>query len=217
MVSSAAFPMSRQYSIYELDKTNVESSLRFITKVEISNCPIIEFIPSELFNEVNNDTKNFFSRILVKDSYIPTVRFELFSEKFSRLRIVKLSGNKITDIQENALYALTELDSIDLSNNDIKQINHRVFKNNQRLSSIDLSNNKIRLIHCQLFDGLYKLYEVKFEGNPILDKNFRKTNDAWEAMKEELKPLFDHENSTVELLEMVCKLIQSFKNIINDK
>jgi leucine-rich repeat transmembrane neuronal protein 1/2 len=170
--------------------------------VEISNCPIVEFVPSELFEETPNITN-----ISFKESYIPSVRFELFNEGFSKLYNVDLSGNKITDIQENALYALTELARIDLSNNDIKQINHRVFEKNQKLWFIDFSNNKIQSIHPQLFDGLPKLQEVKFEGNPIVDKNFKKTDDnadTWfEAMKEDLKPLFDNENSTVIVLEKV--------------
>jgi hypothetical protein len=147
----------------------------------------------------------------IQNSYIPLVRFELFNGKLSRLEEISLCHNGIRTIRENAFHALTELKSVNLACNEIKHLNHKIFEKNKKLEFIELSENKIQALHPELFDGLPKLKEVIFEDNPNISEVFSDRSEignGWiEAMKHDLKPLFDNyrasESSNVEALKKV--------------
>jgi Leucine-rich repeat (LRR) protein len=76
-----------------------------------------------------------------------------------------------------------------LAENEIEEILHPIFAKNKKLEFINISFNQIRSLHLNLFDGLDKLKEVWFQGNPIIDKKFEKSN--MKMLCVEMKPLFD--------------------------
>ena len=85
--------------------------------------------------------------------------------QFSKLRILYLTDNKLSDLSQICFYCMTHLTEIFLWRNNISKIPN--FDKNLNLEYIGLYNNNIQTIHTKAFYNLPKLETIDFEGNPI--------------------------------------------------
>jgi Leucine-rich repeat (LRR) protein len=144
----------------------------------------VDFIDIEILKRFPNLTGLIFFR-----SNIPIVK-NIFTVELKMLQFLSFKNNKIKKLEAHVFDELVDLKWINLAANEIAEILHPIFAKNKKLEFIDLSCNKIGSLHPKIFEDLPRLEEVKFLGNPAIDKNYNESN--MKMLSEELKPLFDN-------------------------
>ena len=98
-------------------------------------------------------------------------RIEILTEtgvaSLKNLRALFLHNNKIFEVAELSLSALSKLSVIDLSHNFLPAINSRTFRDSSELRQLYLQNNSLSQIPSELFKGLSKLFVLNLSNNKI--------------------------------------------------
>ena len=84
------------------------------------------------------------------------------------LKVLDLSGNKISRISSNAFSDLFKLQMLDLYHNDISVLHQNAFNGLQELQHLDLSDNSISNIHGDAFSELRELLSLYISCNNLL-------------------------------------------------
>jgi len=79
---------------------------------------------------------------------------------FKNLVVVRIDQCKLGEMHQNDLRPFTKLRLLKLTNNKIKVIEQGLFEFNKELIAIYLNNNEINQIHPNVFDKLNKLNEI---------------------------------------------------------
>ena len=90
--------------------------------------------------------------------------------KLTKLKILDLSNNMLTEISDSLFAHLTSLTHINLSGNQLAAIDSNVFCNLNNLSCIDLSHNKLKSLEHTFFlpfNDMKQLKEINFKSNLI--------------------------------------------------
>lgn len=93
-----------------------------------------------------------------------------------------LSGNKLTTISRNTLSGLNELYRLDLDKNEIRTIENGAFADLRKLEILYLYENKLRVLNDHMFDGLRNLNIISVADNQIM--SIGKSLDALPALRE---------------------------------
>jgi Leucine-rich repeat (LRR) protein len=157
---------------------------RDTTAVSFRDCEAVDSIDLEILKRFPN--LNGLTFCLSK---IPVLK-NIFTVELKMIQYLSLWSNKIKVLEAHVFDELVELKWIYLGGNEIEEILHPIFAKNKKLEYIYLCNNKIQTLHPNLFDGLPKLEDVRFSGNPTINKDFDQSK--MKMLREELKPLFDN-------------------------
>lgn len=87
------------------------------------------------------------------------------------LQIIRLKGNAISEIEENALHRLTSLRELDLTRNQIKRLNDGTFNGLDNLEKILLGHNRLSTISDELFMNSVRVNTISLEHNKIVSFN----------------------------------------------
>ncbi|PZC80312.1 hypothetical protein B5X24_HaOG214921 [Helicoverpa armigera] len=87
--------------------------------------------------------------------------------RFSELKVLSLSGNRIKDLKESDFEKLNKLEVLDLSSNSIKTIGFNVFQNMVLLYSLDLSHNELEVANKDAFANLRSLSSINLSTNKL--------------------------------------------------
>ncbi len=168
----------------KIDFEVTEEQKQETTAVSFWDCPAVDFIDLEILKRFPNLNGLTFFR-----SNIPIPK-NIFTVELKMLQYLSLERNKIKVLEAHVFDELVELKWIDLRQNEIEEILHPIFAKNKKLEYISLFTNKIQTLHPNLFDDLPELEEVRFSGNPTINKNFDQSN--MKMLNVKLKPLFDN-------------------------
>jgi Leucine-rich repeat (LRR) protein len=108
----------------------------------------------------------------------------LFSNKFKsisagifqnlpKLKLIYLSHNLISQLDENTFSHLEKLESLALCDNDLEALSGALFGNNKGLKSVDFSRNKLVSIPAKLFAQAH-LDTLDLTSNVCIDKKYRR-------------------------------------------
>ena len=92
---------------------------------------------------------------------------KILSRFFPHLQELNLSGNRISEIKENAFARLNSLQKLELSSNQISEIKENAFAGLNSLHTLGLSENKISEIKENAFAGLNGLQRLDLFKNQI--------------------------------------------------
>lgn len=98
---------------------------------------------------------------------------------FHFTKSIAASELKLFNIDENALYKCTKLESIFLYRNNITHLKKDVFKNNKKLKLLEISYNQFTSIDPSIFENLSSLEKLVLDGNSLREfpvKNMRQLN-----------------------------------------
>ncbi|XP_022825181.1 protein artichoke-like [Spodoptera litura] len=87
--------------------------------------------------------------------------------RFSELKTLSLSGNRIKEVKITDFEKLNNLEYLDLSSNSIKTINYNVFHNMVLLQKLDLSNNVLENLNKDAFENLQSLTSIDLSRNKL--------------------------------------------------
>lgn len=130
----------------------------------------------ETLDIINSQLSNF-TDPKIKSGKLKTLRIEgnsienLEDEAFvgvENLEILILAGNNIKIIQPTAFSELFHLQKLDLKNNKISSLHQNVFNDLRALTHISLSNNDLSYLQGNLLAHQKHLQMVNFNGNPII-------------------------------------------------
>jgi hypothetical protein len=161
-----------------------EQRKRDTKSISFSNCEAVDFIDLEILKRFPNLNGLTFCL-----SNIPILK-NIFTVELKMIQYLDLNVNKIKVLEAHVFDELVELKWIYLAYNEIEEILHPIFAKNMKLEFVNLSSNKIHTLHPNLFDGLPRLVEVRFSGNPTINKDFDQSD--MKMLREELKSLFDN-------------------------
>lgn len=85
----------------------------------------------------------------------------------SRLEILDLSRNEITNLNVNLFESLSSLKELRLYRNKLKRIDGNTFKNLSSLQRLSLSNNEIEEIDTNAFECVSSLRVLRLNGNRL--------------------------------------------------
>lgn len=80
---------------------------------------------------------------------------------------LNLSFNEISQLDEDILKSVQQLEELDLSNNKISNIHRNAFENSLNLTKIDLKKNKISDLNAETFLDLTMLDSLDLSHNPL--------------------------------------------------
>lgn len=165
-------------------------SLNRLNFLEISQCPLIDSLPSKIENLVNLLTLTLTGNRLVQ---LPEQIGSL-----QRLRHLNLSYNQIRTIDDQFFAGLNELETLNLSNNALENLPCLSEENNRKLAVLNLSHNRLQSL-ASLSSGLEHLAHVDLSSN--LFEDFPSTLLSVPS----LKNLFFESN---QLTQLPCQLSQ---------
>ncbi|KAF9422341.1 hypothetical protein HW555_001931 [Spodoptera exigua] len=87
--------------------------------------------------------------------------------RFTELKTLTLSGNRIKELKISDFEKLTKLEYLDLSSNSIKTIDYDVFRNMALLANLDLSNNVLENLNQDSFENLQSLTSIDLSRNKL--------------------------------------------------
>lgn len=122
-------------------------------------------LDSNLFNQ-----KDKLEKIILNDNKLTSIDF-LFDEVVY-IRILNLSNNKLSTIDNNTFDNNSNLTELNLSKNQIKKLDGVVFKRLINLTSVDLSENLIDSIDVKEIQKLKKLSNLNLNGNRLRSFDF---------------------------------------------
>ena len=131
-------------------------SLNRLNFLEISQCPLIESLPSKIENLVNLLTLTLTGNRLVQ---LPEQIGCL-----QRLRHLNLSYNQIRTIDDQFFAGLNELETLNLSNNALEHLPQLSQENNRKLAVLNLSHNRLQSLDS-LSSALEHLAHVDLSSN----------------------------------------------------
>jgi Leucine-rich repeat (LRR) protein len=115
-------------------------------------------------------------------------------QNFEQIKELRLNGDKIRFIENEAFVDLKNLVIIDLTNNKIRSINKETFAHNDKLAVAILSKNEIKLIHPEaFFNQKNEVLVTMFRNQCFGDETFNVTED--------LKPCYDNWKKAYKLFE----------------
>jgi Leucine-rich repeat (LRR) protein len=123
---------------------NVFKTFVHVKLIAITNCDI---------NKISKDTFKQSSN--------------LKNEQFSKLNILDLNHNRISEIESDTFFYTKNLESLNLSNNLIQKVNKRAFRKLKQLREVLLKNNKLVSIERHIFKNLANLTVIDLSHNFI--------------------------------------------------
>lgn len=127
-------------------------------------------------------------RLFLDACLIETADFALGTENFlPQLKLLSLSGNRITNLQANAFSMLIRLETLRLSGNQIQRLNANSIRPIVQMRVLDVSSNRINRIERELFVGVTNL-NFRATGNPCANRNVIIQNN--EQFEREIAPQF---------------------------
>jgi Leucine-rich repeat (LRR) protein len=134
--------------------------------------PVLPFVAVDLshnyFETLNTSFQGF---VVLRLLFVSGNRLtKLVSSSFSGFRIAEkldLSNNRLANIDETTFANFKNLGSLNLSSNLLKQISEHLFSDLELLTSLDLSNNSIEHIHPLTFQNLSLLKNVYIHMNNL--------------------------------------------------
>jgi hypothetical protein len=205
--------------VYEADFTEktISETFKFSgTLEEKENTTSIDFQYIGRVAHVPKDLVEEFPKLIdlsIWQSEIPIVKNNLFGPQFGRIKVLKLTSNKIKIIEEGAFAQLPNLVQIWLQYNEIQSLGAGVFENNRQLEIILLDENKINMISPETFQSLNQLTWVILEKNNCINKEFgcewsscNATIDHSE-LNSDLRFCYYRYKRTMELVNL-CKLLK---------
>ncbi|XP_036385967.1 leucine-rich repeat-containing protein 19-like [Megalops cyprinoides] len=103
---------------------------------------------------------------LYLDNNIMTILPGHTFNSLSRLRILSVSGNKISRVEPRAFAGLGRLKKLDLSQNAIRSLPPGVFANLSSLESLSLQGNSLQSLESDIVTDLVKLKHIDLMDNP---------------------------------------------------
>jgi len=83
------------------------------------------------------------------------------------LKILNLSFNKLSKLNNKLLTSLGSLRRLDVSHNGITEMEEDVLQSVQHLDYLNISFNNLREFHSKTFSGLVKLFELDAGNNEL--------------------------------------------------
>jgi len=136
--------------------------LEGITGIRAENEELSKLGPKDFAGLINLVTLDL-SRNNLK--YLPA---DLLIES-TKLEVVNLSANRISEIPNGFFAAAPQLTSLKLANNEITAVKRTWFGEMSALNEIDLSGNKLSSLETRSFTGAVKLSGINLSRNLIVD------------------------------------------------
>ena len=150
------------------NKTNAEVNYLLYSA---KNGNTVDFIPSSIF-----DT---FANIEVLDISVKQ-NFKIMKPQYlrnaSKLKLLFIFENKITNLDENLFVEAENLEYIDFEDNKIESIHKKTFRGLQKLHLLLLNNNLIKHVHFETFSHLINLQILNLLQNQCIDHKFTNLN-----------------------------------------
>ena len=165
LISNGLFKSQLQLGELNLTRNNITSiekdaftGLQNLYKLDIQQNNI-QSIPSEALSELGNLVQLNISCNIIK--FLPTFP--------ASLKVLDLSENKISYIDDNVFSGLTNVLQINLAHNKINFIYQNAFKNNAKLQALGLGHNNISIFDYHMFPLNSSLNTLFLTHNNISD------------------------------------------------
>ena len=149
-------------------KTNAE--VNFL-QYKTENGNTVAFIPSSIFDTfVNLETL-----IIDKNQNFKIMKPQ-YLRNASKLKLLFIFENKITNLDENLFVEAENLEYIDFEDNKIESIHKKTFSGLKKLQVLLLKGNLIKNVHFETFSHLINLQILNLLQNQCIDHKFTNLN-----------------------------------------
>ncbi len=129
------------------------SSLGQVCSFELlSNCYVILGNRNVKFNCPENNTQPSHKALIIYPDHIMELR---------------LSGQDIAEINEDAFISVTITLTLNVSHNKILKLHRRAFNGLKKVTTLSLQGNQIDTLDAHIFDGMFELSEIDLSENSL--------------------------------------------------
>uniref|UniRef100_A0A1I8BVJ3 LRRCT domain-containing protein n=1 Tax=Meloidogyne hapla TaxID=6305 RepID=A0A1I8BVJ3_MELHA len=122
---------------------------------------LINILPKDMFSKIKLD------KLTIVDSSVGIIRKDAFSNVENNLKELSLRNNIIKTIDEKIFLNLTSLKLLDLSGNKLSQLKHVHFSKLVNLETLLLDYNQINSFDYDIFNSLTKLRTLSISNNRL--------------------------------------------------
>lgn len=163
---SDPFSTKKNSNIFEITNNFANLEQNFLLVANNSPSTICDFLsPPSIKLQDNVDLLN--EVILTSNDLNIISKEDFLSQQCKDIQILRLSRNRISIIENEALFPLLNLEHLDLSHNSLNSLLENTFQENTKLRVLNLSHNKFKLLHKNTFSQLLNLEELLLNSNEL--------------------------------------------------
>ncbi|KAK0396624.1 hypothetical protein QR680_001791 [Steinernema hermaphroditum] len=118
--------------------------------------------------DIPHDIPIFTTELILSNNNISIIRSSSSLERLKNLRILDLSHNEISSIEDKAFQGLPQLSQLNLSSNDIRHFTHSQFGSAvTNLELLNLDHNNIQCVTSETFSYFTSLRKLSLSHNQI--------------------------------------------------
>lgn len=164
------FAMNRNLLEIHLSNNSL-AKLTYDNLKNLNKLSVLDLSHNQLITNSFNDKLVFNDltqlRILNLSHNLLTRLNEQILSKLINLQIINLEHNSLADIGENTFHANANLKIINLAHNKLKRLSENVFSRVPQLNQLYLEMNSLTSIHAAAFGNLVNLIELNLNGNNL--------------------------------------------------